>query len=59
MTQSLSADRLDLAMETGKYTKIFGDSFLKSSLILATKIDRLDKDEIDEAVQFIKEDMSE
>jgi len=45
-------------METEKYTKIFGNSFLKSSLILATKIDKLDDDEIDEATKFLKEDMS-
>ena len=58
LTQALTDSRLNLAMETEKYTKIFGNSFLKSSLILATKIDRLDGDEIDEAVKYLKEDMS-
>lgn len=58
LTQALSDSRLNLAMETEKYTKIFGNSFLKSSLILGTKIDRLDDDEIDEAVKYLKEDMS-
>ena len=58
LTQSLTADRINLAMETEKYTKIFGNSFLKSSLILGTKIDRLNPQEIDDAVKFIKEDMS-
>lgn len=58
LTQALTDSRLNLAMETEKYTKIFGNSFLKSSLILATKIDKLDDDEIDEAVKFLKEDMS-
>lgn len=58
LTQALSDSRLNLAMETEKYTKIFGNSFLKSSLILGTKIDRLDDDEIDEAVKYLKKDMS-
>ena len=58
LTQALTDSRLNLAMETEKYTKIFGNSFLKSSLILATKIEKLDDDEIDEAVKFLKEDMS-
>ena len=46
-------------METEKYAKIFGDSFLKSSLILATKVDRLDDEEIDESIQALKKDMSD
>lgn len=58
LTQALSDSRLNLAMETEKYTKIFGNSFLKSSLILGTKIDRLDDDEIDDAVKHVQKDMS-
>ena len=59
LTQALTDSRLNLAMETEKYAKIFGDSFLKSSLILATKVDRLDDEEIDESIQALKKDMSD
>ena len=47
-------------METEKYTKIFGNSFLKSSLILGTKIDRCDdQQEIDDAIKHLDDEMFE
>ena len=59
LTQSLSESRLNLAMETEKYANIFGNSFLKSSIILATKVDRLDPSIILESIQILKKDMSD
>ena len=46
LTQALSERRLNLAMETEKYVNIFGSSFLKSSIVLGTNVDKLDGDEI-------------
>ena len=41
MVQALSDSRINIAKEANKYTSIFDNAYLRSSLLLGTKIDML------------------
>lgn len=49
LVQSLSERRFNLAMETEKYLQVFGNSFLKSALIIGSCYDLVVPKKRDEA----------